>query len=130
MAGEETNSITANEIPSTYAVVKQLNKIIYPSNAFLSFPIWKTGELLRGIQFACESKTLLCSASFSKLIAVAKPQAIIDFRGGEEAEPSLLTDGLIKEKFSTPEPDEDFVDLADDYRMPWEENTPLRSRGS
>ncbi len=26
----------------------------------------------------------------------------------------------------TPEPDEDFVDPADEYRMPWEEDRPVK----
>ena len=44
LVGDETISITANEIPSTCAVLlgrKTVKKIIYPSNAFVYFPIWK-----------------------------------------------------------------------------------------
>ena len=53
--------------------------------------------------------------SFSAPTAVAKPQAIVDFRGGEETEPAS---GWPKERFLTPEPVEDSVDPADEYKMP------------
>ena len=72
--------------------------------------------------YATSPKPQLCSASFSAPAAVAKPQAIVDFRGGEEAEPASEWP---KERFLTPEPDEDFVDPADEYKMPWEEDMPL-----
>ena len=50
---------------------------------------------------------------------MAKPQATVDSQGCEETEPAS---GWPKERFLTPEPDEDFVDPADDYKMPWEED--------
>jgi hypothetical protein len=72
--------------------------------------------------YATSPKSHLCSASFSAPSAVAKPQAIVDFQGGEETEPAS---GWPKERFLTPEPDEDFVDPADEHKMPWEEDTPV-----
>ncbi len=72
--------------------------------------------------YATSPKFHLCSASISAPAAVAKPQAVVDFRGGEETEP---VSGWPKERFLTPEPDEDFVDPADEYKIPWEEDTPL-----
>ena len=128
MAGDETISITANEIPSTYAVlcIKQ-NIIFLKCVRFFSNP--ETGATLRGFVsynlYATSLKSHLCSASFSALTAVAKPQAIVDFRGGEETEPAS---GWPTERFLTPEPDEDLVDPADEadeYKMPWEEDMPL-----
>jgi hypothetical protein len=68
--------------------------------------------------YATSPKPQLCSAAFSAPAAVAKPQAIVDFQGGEETEPAS---GCPKERFLTPEPEEDFVDPADEYKMPWEE---------
>jgi hypothetical protein len=80
----------------------------------------ETGESLRGFVsynlYATSLKPQLCSASFSAPAAVAKPQAIVDFRVGEETEPA---DKWPKDRFLTPEPDEDFVDPADEYnKMP------------
>ncbi len=72
--------------------------------------------------YATSPKPQLCSASFSAPAAVAKLHAIVDFRGGEETEPAS---GWPKERFLTPEPDEDSVDPADEYKMPWEEDTPI-----
>jgi hypothetical protein len=72
--------------------------------------------------YATSPKSHLCKASFSAPTAVANPQAIVDFRGGKETEPAS---GWPKERFLTPEPDEDFVDPVDEYKMPWEEDTPL-----
>jgi hypothetical protein len=95
LAGDETISITANEIPSTYAVllgrktIKQ-NNISLKRFRFFSNP--KTGESLRGFVscnfYVTSPKPQLCSASFSAPAVVAKPQAIVDFRGGEETEPA------------------------------------------
>jgi hypothetical protein len=112
LAGDETISITTNEIPSTYAVllgrktVKQNNISL---KCFRFFSNLETDESLRGFV----SYNLY--ASFSAPTAVAKPQAIVDFRGGEETEPAS---GWPKERFLTPEPHEDFVDPADEYKMP------------
>jgi len=50
--------------------------------------------------------------------AVAHPHAVDEFQGGTAAKYDL---GLPKELFLSPEPDEDFVDPADEYLMPWEE---------
>ena len=47
--------------------------------------------------------------------AVAKPQATVDSQGCDETEPAS---GWPKERFLTPESDEDFVDPADEYKMP------------
>jgi hypothetical protein len=55
--------------------------------------------------------------------AVAKPQATVDSRGCEETEPAS---GWPKDRFLTPGPDEDFVDPADEYKMPWEEDMPVK----
>jgi hypothetical protein len=71
--------------------------------------------------YATSPKSHLCSTSFSAPAAVAKPQAIVDFQGGEETEPAS---GWLKKDFLTPEPDEDFVDPADENKMPWEEALP------
>jgi hypothetical protein len=126
LAGDETISITAKEIPSTYAVllgrktIKQ-NNIYLKCFRFFSNP--ETGETLRVFVSYNLSTSPLCSASFSAPAAVAKPQAIVDFQGGEETEPAS---GWPKERFLTPEPDEDFVDPADEYKMPWEEDMPLQ----
>jgi hypothetical protein len=129
LADDETISITANEIPSTYAVLlgrKTIKKNNISLKCFRFFSNLETGESLRGFVsynlYATSSKSHLCSASFSAPTAVAKPQAIVDFQGGEETEPAS---GWPKERFLTPEPDEDFVDPADEYKMPWEEDTPL-----
>jgi hypothetical protein len=79
LAGDETKSIAANEVPSTYAVL--LGRF---------FSNLETGESLRGFVsynfYATSPKSQLCSASFNAPAAVAKPQAIVDFRGGEETE--------------------------------------------
>ncbi len=61
-------------------------------------------------------------ATFSAPAAVAKPHAIVDFRDGEETEPAGRWP---QERFLTPEPDKDFDDPADEYNLPWEEETPL-----
>ena len=67
--------------------------------------------------YATVKNKQLCSA-FRAPMAVAKPQAIVDSQRGEEAEPA---EGWPKEKFLSPEPDdEDFVDPEDQYLMPWE----------
>jgi hypothetical protein len=86
-------SIAANEIPLTYAVllgrktIKQ-NNVSLKCFRFFSNP--ETGETLRGFVscnlYATSPKPQLCSASFSAPTAVAKPQAIVDFRGGEETD--------------------------------------------
>jgi hypothetical protein len=108
LAGDETISITANEIPSTYAVLlgrkttKQNNISLKCFRAFSNL-------------YSTSPKSQLCSASFSAPAAVAKPH----FRSGEETEPAS---GWPKERFLTLEPDEDFVDPADEYKMPWEED--------
>ena len=126
LAGDETISITADEIPSTYAVLlgrKTIKQNNISLKCFRFFSNLETGELLRGFVsynlYATSPKPQLCSASFSAPAAVAKPQAIVDFRCGEETEPSSGW------PFLTPEPDEDFVDPADEYKMPWEEDMPL-----
>jgi hypothetical protein len=122
LAGDETISITANEISSTYAVlcIKQ-NIISLKCFRFFSNP--ETGATLRGFVsynlYATSPKSHLYSVSFSAPTAVAKPQAIVDFRGGEETEPAS---GVPKERFLTPESDEDFVDPADEYKIPWEDD--------
>ena len=122
LAGDETISITANEIPSTYAVLlgrKTIKQNNISLKCFRFFSNLETDESLRGFVsynlYATGPKSHLCSASFSAPTAVAKPQAIVDFRGGEETEPAS---GWPKERFLTPEPDEDFVDPADEYKMP------------
>jgi hypothetical protein len=96
---------------------------------FRSFSNLETSESLRRFVsynlYATSPKFQLCSASFSAPAAVAKPH----FRGGEETEPAS---GWPKEeRFLTPEPDEDFVDPADEYKMSWEEdNMPLLDNAS
>ncbi len=124
MAGDETLSIPANEIPSTYKVLlsyktNKQNNISLKCFRFFSNP--ETGETLRGFVsyslYATSAKSHLSSASFSAHTAVAKPQAIVDFRGGEETEPAS---GWPTERFFTPEPEGDFVDPAAEYKMPWE----------
>jgi hypothetical protein len=130
LAGDDTISITANEIPSTYALLlgrKTIKQNNLSLKCFRFFSNLETGESLRSfvsynLYYATSPKSHLCSASFSAPTAVAKPQAIVDFRGGEETEPAS---GWPKERFLSPEPDEDFVDPADEYKMPWEEDTPL-----
>jgi hypothetical protein len=129
LAGDEAISITANEIPSTYAVLlgrKPIKQNKISLKCFRFFSNLEIGESLRGFVsynlYATSPKPQLCSASFSAPAAVAKPQAIVDFRGGEETKPA---NGWPKERFLTPEPDEDFVDPADEYKMPWEEDMPL-----
>ncbi len=133
LAGDETISIAANEIPSNYAVFlgrKTIKQKIVSLKCFRFFSNLETGESLRGFVsynlYATSSKSHLCSVSFSAPTAVAKPQAIVDFRGGEETEPAS---GWPKERFLTPEPVEDFVEPADEYEMPWEEDKPLQVEG-
>jgi hypothetical protein len=116
--------LTANEIPSTYAVLlgrKTIKQNNISLKCFRFFSNLETGDSLRGFVlynlYATSPKSQLCSASFSAPAAVAKPQAIVDFRCGEETEPSSGW------PFLTPEPDEDCVDPADEYKMPWEEDT-------
>jgi hypothetical protein len=126
LAGDETISLIANEIPSTYAVLlgrKTIKKHNISLKCFRFFSNLETGESLRGFVsynlYATGSKPQLCSASFSAPTAVAKPQATVNSQGCEETEPAS---GWPKERFLTPEPDEDFVDPADEYKMPWEED--------
>ena len=90
LAGIETISITANEIPSTYAVLlgsKAIKQNNISLKCFRFFSNLETGESLRGFVsyslYAKSPKSHLCSASFSAPTAVAKPQAIVDFRGGD-----------------------------------------------
>jgi hypothetical protein len=94
LAGDETISITANEIPS-YAMFlgrKTIKKNNISLKCFRFFSNLETGESLRGFVsyslYAKSPKSYLCSASFSAPTAVAKPQVIVDFRGGEETEPA------------------------------------------
>ena len=90
-----------------------------------------TCESLRGFVsynlYATSPKPKLCSASFSAPAAVAKPQTIVDFQGGEETEP---TGGWRKENFWTPEPDEDIVDPAVEYKMAYVGRSNASSRGT
>ncbi len=125
LAGDETISITANEIPSTYAVLlgrKTIKQNKISLKCFHFFSNLETCESLSGFVsynlYATSPKSHLCSATFNAPAAVAKPQAIVDCRGGKETERP-------KERFLTPEPDEDFVDPTDEYKVPWEEDTPL-----
>ena len=126
LAGDETISITANEIPSTYAVLlgrKTTKQSNISLKCFRAFSNLETSESMRRFVsynlYATSPKSQLCSASFSEPAAVAKPH----FRGGEETEPASAWP---KERFLTPEPDEDFVDPANKYKMPWEEeNMPF-----
>jgi hypothetical protein len=94
---------------------------------FRFFSNLETGESLRGFVaynlYATGLKPQLCSASFSAYTAVAKPQATVDSQGCEETGPAS---GWPKERFLIPEPDEDFVDPADEYRMPWKEDMPVK----
>jgi hypothetical protein len=80
MAGDETISITANEIPSTYAVLlgrKPIKQNKISLKCFRFFSNLETGESLRGFVscnlYATSPKPQLCSASFSAPAAVAKP---------------------------------------------------------
>ena len=105
--------------------VNKQNNISLKCFRFFSNP--ETGETLRGFVsynlYATSPKSHLCSASsFSAPTAVAKPQGIVDW-GGEETEPAS---GWPTERFLTPEPDEDFVDPVDEYKMPWEEDMSLQ----
>ncbi len=100
LAGDETVSITANEIPSTYAVLlgrKTIKKNNVSLKCFRFFSNLETGESLRGFVsynlYATSPKSHLYNAPLSAPTAVAKPQAIVDFRDGEERL-SLLADGL------------------------------------
>ena len=126
LVGDETISITANEMPSAYAVLCIKQNII-SLKCFRFFSNLETGESLRGFVaynlYATGPKPQLCSASFVAHTAVAKPQATVDSQCCEETEPAS---GWPKEHFLTPEPDEDFVDPADEYRMPWEEDMPVK----
>jgi len=124
LAGDEIISITANEIPSAYAVLlgrKTIKQNNISLKCFRFFSNLETGESLRGFVsynlYATVQKPQLCSA-FRAPMAVAQPQAIVDSQGGEEAEPA---EGWPKERFLSPEPDEDFVDPEDVYLMPWED---------
>ena len=91
LACDETISMTANEIPSTYAVLlgrKTIKQNNISLKCFRFFSDLETGESLRSFVsydlYATSPKPQLCSASFSAPAAVAKPQAIVDFRGGED----------------------------------------------
>ncbi len=114
LAGDETISLTANEIPSTYAVLlgrKTIKKHNISLKCFHFFSNLETGESLRGFVsynlYTTGPKPQLCSASFSAPTAVAKRQATVDSQGCEETEPAS---GWPKDRFLTPEPDEDFVE--------------------
>jgi len=51
--------------------------------------------------------------------AAAKPQATIVVQGGDATK---YAGTRPKSDFLSPEPDEDFIDPGDDYRMPWEKD--------
>ena len=51
--------------------------------------------------------------------AAAKPQATIVVQGGDATKYART---LPKSDFLSREPDEDFIDPGDDYRMPWEKD--------
>jgi hypothetical protein len=106
---------------------KTIKKHNISLKCFRFFSNLETGETLRGFVsynlYATGPKPQLCNASFSAYTAVVKPQATVDSQGCEEPEPAS---GWPKERFLTPEPDEDFVDPADEYRMPWEEDMPVK----
>jgi hypothetical protein len=102
---------------------KTIKKHNISLKCFRFFSNLETGESLRGFVsynlYATGPKPHLCSALFCAPTAVAKPHSAVDSQGCEESEPAS---GWPKERFLTSEPDEDFVDPADDYKMPWEED--------
>eukprot|EP01034_Spumella_vulgaris_P034740 gene34740-42849_t len=81
-----------------------------------------TGESLAGFVsynlYATVHKPQLCSSSMAAT-AAAKPQATIVVQGGDATK---YAGTRPKSDFLSPEPDEDFLDPGDDYRMPWEED--------
>ena len=126
--GDETLSITANEIPSTYAVLlgrKTIKENNISLKCFRFFSNLETCESLRGFVscnlYATVHKPHLCSA-LSAHTAAAKPQATMVFQNGEQTR-YAETDTLLKSDFLSPEPDEEFADPEDEYLMPWEEPT-------
>ena len=132
LAGDETISITANEIASVYAVLlgrETIKEHNISLKCFRFFSNLETGETLAGFVsynlYATVPKPHLCSSSLAAT-AAAKPQATIVIRGGEG---KLHEEVLSKSDFLTPEPDEDFVDPEDAYRMPWEEIEESRGKG-
>jgi hypothetical protein len=95
LAGNKTISLTANEIPSTYAVLlgrKTIKKHNISLKCFRFFSNLETGESLRGFVsynlYATGPKPHLCSALFYVPTAVIKPQATVDSQGCEETEPA------------------------------------------
>jgi hypothetical protein len=88
LAGDETISITANEIPSTYAVLLGRKTINQNNISLKCFRFFSLRGFVSYNLYATSPKSHLCSALFSAPTVVAKPQAIVDFRGGEETEPA------------------------------------------
>ena len=125
LEGDETLSITANEIPSVYAVLlgrKTIKQHNISLKCFRFFSNLETGESLAGFVsynlYATVHKPQLCSSSLAAT-AAAKPQATIVVQGGDATK---YAGTRPKSDFLSPEPDEDFIDPGDDYRMPWEED--------
>ena len=123
LEGDETLSITANEIPSMYAVLlgrKTIKQHNISLKCFRFFSNLETGESLRGFVsynlYATVHKPQLCSSSMAAT-AAAKPQATIVVQGGVATK---YAGTRPKSDFLSPEPDDDFIDPGDDYRMPWE----------
>ena len=126
LEGDETLSITANEIPSVYAVLlgrKTIKEHNISLKCFRFFSNLETGASLRGFVsynlYATVYKPQLCNAS-TTVTAAAKPQATMVVRNGGVAR-YAETETRPKSDFLSPEPDEDFVDPEDEYYMPWEE---------
>jgi hypothetical protein len=88
LEGDETLSITANEIPSVYAVLlgrKTIKEHNISLKCFRFFSNLETGESLRGFVsynlYATVYKPQLCNAS-TTVTAAAKPQATMVVRNG------------------------------------------------
>ena len=125
LEGDETLSITANEIPSLYAVLlgrKTIKENNISLKCFRFFSNLETGESLRGFVsynlYATVHKPHLCSVSLTAT-AAAKPQATVVVQNGDATK---YAGTRPKSDFLSPEPDEDFVDPEEEYRMPWEES--------
>ncbi len=88
---------------------------------FRFFSNLETGESLRGFVsynlYATVHKPQLCSSSMAAT-AAAKPMATVVVQGGVATK---YAGTLPKSDFLSPEPDEDFIDPEEEYRMPWED---------
>ena len=120
---DETLSITANEIPSMYAVLlgrKTIKEHNISLKCFRFFSNLETGESLRGFVsynlYATVYKSQLCNAS-TTVTAAVKPKTTMVVQNGGIAR-YAETETRPKSDFLSPEPDEDFVDPKNDYNMP------------